>query len=211
MGWCDQSWRQWARGKALKARTSSLAPAMSGAALSKRSASMCCYVVPLGGDLLGAHLGEDRPEGGGHHLLVAFGDRGQQVAGEVDPAALVGRPLEAAPDGRHQAGVLVGDHQAARRRAPGASRHRRNSRQKASSSESPTSMPSTSRRPSSVTPVAMTTALEVTWWSLSDVQVGGVEPDVGELGVVEAALLEGRHHLVETRQMRLTSDLRSRP
>ena len=32
---------------------------------------------------------------------------------------------------------------------------------------------------------------------LSDVQVGGVQPDVGELGVVEPALPEGRHHLVQ--------------
>ncbi len=32
---------------------------------------------------------------------------------------------------------------------------------------------------------------------LTDVQVGGVEPDVGELGVVQPSLLEGRHHLVQ--------------
>ena len=59
-------------------------------------------------------------EGRGHHLLVALGDVGQQVAGEVDPAALVGRPLEAAPDGGHQAGVLVRDDEAHAARAPGA-------------------------------------------------------------------------------------------
>jgi hypothetical protein len=41
--------------------------------------------------------------------LVAFGDVGQQISGEVHPAALVTRTLEAAPDRRHQAGVLVRD------------------------------------------------------------------------------------------------------
>ena len=40
----------------------------------------------------------------------------------------------------------------------------RNSRQKTSFSESPTSMPRISRWPVAATPVAMTTALEVTWW-----------------------------------------------
>ena len=37
--------------------------------------------------------------------------------------------------------------------------------QKAPSSESPTSMPSTSRWPSALTPVATTTARDTTWWS----------------------------------------------
>jgi hypothetical protein len=48
-------------------------------------------VVALGGDLHGEDLGEDAAEGGSHHLLVASGDVGQQVPGEVDPAALVAR------------------------------------------------------------------------------------------------------------------------
>lgn len=41
----------------------------------------------------------------------------------------------------------------------------RNSRQNSSSSESPTPKPSTSRSPWPETPVAMTTALDTTWWS----------------------------------------------
>jgi hypothetical protein len=39
-------------------------------------------------DLVGGELGEDGPERGGDHLGVRPGDRGQQVAGVVDPAAL---------------------------------------------------------------------------------------------------------------------------
>ena len=70
------------------------------------------HVIPLGRDLLGAHLGKDRPEGSGDPLLVALSDVGQQVAGDVDPTALVARPLETAPDGSHQTGALVRDDQA---------------------------------------------------------------------------------------------------
>jgi hypothetical protein len=36
---------------------------------------------------------------------------GEQVAGEVHPAALMGGTLEAAAQGGDQAGVLIGDHQ----------------------------------------------------------------------------------------------------
>jgi hypothetical protein len=56
-------------------------------------------VVPLGGGLFWRHLGEDGAKGRRDHLLVAFGDIRQQVAGEVHPAALMARPLEATPDG----------------------------------------------------------------------------------------------------------------
>jgi len=42
---------------------------------------------------------------------VALGHVGQQVAGEVDPAPLVGCSLEAASQGLDQPGVLVGDDQ----------------------------------------------------------------------------------------------------
>ena len=48
--------------------------------------------------------------------------------------------------------------------SPRARSLRRNSRQKTSFSESPTSMPRISLCPVADTPVAMTTALEVTWW-----------------------------------------------
>jgi hypothetical protein len=38
-------------------------------------------------------------------------DVGEQVAGEVDPAALVPSTLETAPQGLYEAGVLVADHE----------------------------------------------------------------------------------------------------
>ncbi len=75
---------------------------------------------------------------------------------------------------------------------------RKNSRQKASSSESPISMPKISRRPSSVTPVATTTALEVTWWSLRACRYVASSQDVGEADVVEAASSECSHRLAES-------------
>jgi hypothetical protein len=43
---------------------------------------------------------------------MGFGDQGQEVAGEVHPAPLVGGALEGPADRGDQAGVLVGDHQA---------------------------------------------------------------------------------------------------
>jgi len=42
------------------------------------------HVVPLGGDLLLGGVGEDGAEGRRHHLVLAIGHAGQQVAGEVD-------------------------------------------------------------------------------------------------------------------------------
>src|SRR5215211_6374847 len=50
--------------------------------------------VPGSGDGLGGGLGEDRAEHRGDHVLVRFGHQGEQVAGEVDPAALVPDTLE---------------------------------------------------------------------------------------------------------------------
>ena len=61
---------------------------------------------------VGVGLGEDRAEDGGDHVGVGLGDVGQQVAGEVDPAALVGAALEGALECGHQTAVLVGDDQA---------------------------------------------------------------------------------------------------
>ncbi|MEY9997208.1 hypothetical protein ABIE67_009327, partial [Streptomyces sp. V4I8] len=47
---------------------------------------------------------------------------------------------------------------------PRSRKERRNSDQNASLSLSPTAVPRTSRPPSSVMPVAMTTAWETIWW-----------------------------------------------
>ena len=68
---------------------------------------------------LGVGLGEDRAEQRSDHVLVGLGDQSEQVAGEVDAAALVRRPGEAPGQGLDQPGVLVGDHQAHPPTGPG--------------------------------------------------------------------------------------------
>src|SRR3954453_6471982 len=74
----------------------------------------------------------------------------------------------------------------------------RNPRQNVSSSLSPTSSPRTSREPSAAIPVATTTALETTWEGVKrDVEVGRVEVDVGELGVLQRPGPERAALLVE--------------
>ena len=61
------------------------------------------------------------------HVLVAFGDQGEQVAGEMDPAALVGgaleRALEGAPRPAHAGASTAGTRARTPRRpkAPGSS------------------------------------------------------------------------------------------
>ncbi len=97
---------------------------------------------------------------------VGLGHQGEQVAGEVHPAALVRRSLEGALERGDEAGVLVGDHQP----HPAESALLQVGQERpsehlivAGSSESPTSRPSTSRPPSAVIPVATATAIETTW------------------------------------------------
>jgi len=51
-------------------------------------------------------LSEDRAEHRGDHVLVRLGDQREQVAGEVDPTALVRRALQAAAQRRDQPGML---------------------------------------------------------------------------------------------------------
>ena len=77
----------------------------------------------------------------------------------------------------------------------------RKPRQKTSSSLSPTSRPRTSRPPSAVIPVATTTAIDdhLGRRPLRDVQVGRVEVDVGELGVVQRPGPERFDDLVQAR------------
>jgi hypothetical protein len=59
----------------------------------------------------GVGLGEDRADRGGDHLGVALGHDRQDVAHEVDPAALPAGADEHGRDGLLQAGVGVGDDQ----------------------------------------------------------------------------------------------------
>ena len=112
-------------------------------------------------DVLGVGLGEDRADRGGDHLGVALRDDREHVAHEVDPAALPGGADEHRGDRGLQPGVGIGDDQLDPAEAAGL-QPRRNAVQNAPSSESPTSKPRTSRRPSAVTPVATTTAWDTT-------------------------------------------------
>ena len=59
--------------------------------------------------MLGVVLGEDGADGRGDHLRGALGDLGQDIAEEVDPAALDGRAGHDRLDGLAQAQVGVGD------------------------------------------------------------------------------------------------------
>ena len=77
----------------------------------------------------------------------------------MDPAALPGRAEQ------HRADRVCASEMTSRVPAsPRAVSERRNAVQNAPSSESPTSKPRTSRRPSPVTPVAITTACDTTRW-----------------------------------------------
>ena len=119
-------------------------------------------LVPGGGDGVGVGLGEDRAEHRGDHVLMGLGHEGEQVAGEVDAAALMGGALEE----RRRAATSPACWSEITSRtppSPRALRERRKPRQNTSSSESPMSTPRTSRSPSAVIPVAITTAIEVTW------------------------------------------------
>lgn len=132
-------------------------------------------------------LGEDCAEHRSDHLGVRLRDVGQDVADEVDPAALVGRTLEHPRQCGDQALVLVGDHQL----HPG---------QASLAQAGPTSRPRISWRPCSVTPVAITTALDTTIPASERTRlVGRVQVDVGEAGVVQAAGAERAHGLVQAR------------
>lgn len=66
-------------------------------------------LFPAGGHGLGVGLGEDGAEQRGDHVHLVLGHHGEQVAGEVDPAALMRGALEAAADRGHETGVLITD------------------------------------------------------------------------------------------------------
>jgi len=96
-------------------------------------AAKCQHVFPGlghqcggGGELLGEHgdhliplllhsrlvlLDEHRTQGGSDHVPAGFWHFDQQVAGEMDPAALPPAALEAAGDRLLEAGMGVADHQ----------------------------------------------------------------------------------------------------
>ena len=55
--------------------------------------------------------GKDGAYRGGDHLALTFGNPGQHVSHEMDPAPLPGHASHGGIDGVHQAAVVVGDHQ----------------------------------------------------------------------------------------------------
>jgi len=79
----------------------------------------------------------------------------------MDPAALPDRAQHHGADGGDQAGVVVGDHQLHSVQAALA-QAAQEPVQNSLDSLSPTLEPSTSRRPSALTPLAITTAWETT-------------------------------------------------
>src|SRR3954449_8854040 len=113
-GLVDQIFDQWARGNAVNARTSALAWSISGPILgkdlvswSRTSSQVAATVVASGWAKMVRNTAATMPMTVG----VGLGDQGQQVAGEVDAAALVRGALEGPLEGGDEAGVLVGDHQ----------------------------------------------------------------------------------------------------
>jgi hypothetical protein len=112
--------------------------------------------------VLGVGLGEDGADRGGGHLLVALGDHRQHVAHEVDPDDRChAAPMSTEPMAAFSP-VWASEMTSCTPPSPRAFRPRRNAVQNAPSSLSPTSKPSTSRLPSAVTPVAITTAWDTT-------------------------------------------------
>ena len=82
-----------------------------GPDLGERLGELVADLLPGVVDRLGIGLGEDGAEHCGDHVGVALGDVGEQVAGEVDAAALVPGALEGSLQGLDQSGVMIGDDQ----------------------------------------------------------------------------------------------------
>ena len=115
--------------------------------------------APLGAGGFGVVLGEGGGDEGRDDAAAALAGMGQHVAHEVDAAALPGGAQHLGDRGL-DALMGVGDDQLdAAQAAPGRACAGRPSRT-VSASEVPISMPSTSRRPSLLTPTAMMTATE---------------------------------------------------
>lgn len=108
----DQTFFQCATGKDVKAsRSSFFGVAQHGLDSGELSAEHGGDHVELGVDVLGVGLGEDRADRGGEHVGVALGDTGEDVAQEVDAAALPRGAGEHRPDRGLESFVGVGDHQ----------------------------------------------------------------------------------------------------
>ncbi len=145
-----------------------------------------------GGGMIG--LEEDLPDRGGNDGVLAFRHVGQRVAHEMDAAALPGG-TEDAGDGALQALVGVGDTSFTPLR-PRRTRSRRKVDQKGSASLGPMCKPMISRLPSVLTATAIMAATLTMRPPFADLEVGGVEPEIGPFAD-ERALQEGVHPFVD--------------
>src|SRR3982751_5143836 len=110
-GFVDQVFDQCARGNAVNARTSALASSISGPILGKRVASWSRTSSQVAATVVASGWAKTVRNTAATMSVWVFGHVGEQVAGEVHAAPLVGRALEGSAQGGDQAGVLVGDHQ----------------------------------------------------------------------------------------------------
>jgi len=144
-------------------------------------------------------LSEDRAEHRGDHVLVRLGDQREQVAGEVDPTALVRRALQAAAQRRDQPGMLVGDHQPDPGQAPSAQVGQKCPPERlllAVAHGQAEDLPATGGRDPGRHHHRLGHHLPQA--GLAHMQVGRVEVDVGEAGVPERTSPERTHHLIES-------------
>src|SRR5438105_4942098 len=124
---------------------------------------LVCDLAPLLSRRRRVVLGEGGADPGRDDAPLCLAGIGKRVAHEVYAAALPGGPQNL-DDGGLQPFVRIRDHQLRPAQAA-TSRLRRNSTQNGSASLWPTVMPSTSRRPSVLTPTATMTATETMWWA----------------------------------------------
>ena len=119
-GLVDQSLVQCAWGKAREGEQVARRVGELGGDVGELGAQGGGDLAELGPDVGGVGLGEDRPDGGRHHLGLGPGHLGQDVAHEVDPAPLPGRPDEDLGDGGFEPEVVIGDDELDTAEAPGA-------------------------------------------------------------------------------------------
>ena len=139
-------------------------------------------------------LGEGGGDEGGDDAPAALAGMRQRIAHEVNAAALPGRRRTLATAALRPSWASETTSFTPRR--PRRVSLRRNSVQNGSASEAPISMPSTSRRPSQLTPTAMMTATETMRPPLAHLQVGGVDPQIGPVAF-DRPLEEGLHLAVD--------------
>jgi hypothetical protein len=190
----DQTFFQWLTGKAVNASS----VAQHRLQLAELPAQHPRDHIELLMDMGGIRLGENRADGGRDHLGRPLGHLGQDVAEEVDPAALYRR---AGYDGADGLAQVEASAMTCTPVSPRAFKLRRNWVQKAPSSLSPTAKPSTSRRPSPHTPGGHHHCLGDHAAVDPGLAVSGVHEHIREGLAGQGAAPEGRHLAVEARTL----------